>query len=133
MILSKKAKKIYSIEIVKSAVEDGIKTAKENGIENIDFIIGDVNKEIKKLMDTGNKVDSIIFDPPRKGIEEVTLRGLTKHKIEEIVYISCNPSTFARDTKILIEEGYSLEKIQPVDMFPQTSHIEVVGKFSLKK
>ena len=84
-------------------------------------------------MDTGNKVDSIIFDPPRKGIEEVTLRGLTKHKIEEIVYISCNPSTFARDTKILIEEGYSLEKIQPVDMFPQTSHIEVVGKFSLKK
>ena len=133
MILSKKAQKIYSIEIVKSAVEDGIKTAKENGIENIDFIIGDVNKEIKKLMDMGNRVDSIIFDPPRKGIEEVTLRGLTKHKIEEIVYISCNPSTFARDTKILIEEGYSLEKIQPVDMFPQTSHIEVVGKFSLKK
>ena len=133
MILSKKANKIYSIEIVKSAVEDGIKTSKENGINNMEFIIGDVNKEIKTLMDNGNKVDSIIFDPPRKGIEESTLRGLTKHKIEELVYISCNPSTFARDTKILLEEGYKLEKIQPVDMFPQTVQIEVVGKFTLKK
>ena len=132
MILSKKARKIYSIEIVVPAVKDGIKTAKENGIENIEFITGDVNKEIKKLMDNGKKVDAIIFDPPRKGIEEQTLRGLTKHKIQEIVYISCNPSTFARDSKILIEEGYKLQKIQPVDMFPQTSHIEVVGKFSLK-
>lgn len=133
MILSKKANKIYSIEIVKSAVEDGIKTSKENGINNMEFIIGDVNKEIKTLMDNGNKVDSIIFDPPRKGIEESTLRGLTKHKIEELVYISCNPSTFARDTKILLEEGYKLEKIQPVDMFPQTVQIEVVGKFTLNK
>lgn len=133
MILSKKANKIYSIEIVKSAVEDGIKTSKENGINNMEFIIGDVNKEIKTLMDNGNKVDSIIFDPPRKGIEESTLRGLTSHKIEELVYISCNPSTFARDTKILLEEGYTLEKFQPVDMFPQTVQIEVVGKFTLKK
>ncbi|WP_300360507.1 23S rRNA (uracil(1939)-C(5))-methyltransferase RlmD, partial [Fusobacterium sp.] len=106
MILSKKANKIYSIEIVKSAVEDGIKTSKENGINNMEFIIGDVNKEIKTLMDNGNRVDSIIFDPPRKGIEESTLRGLTSHKINELVYISCNPSTFARDTKILLEEGY---------------------------
>lgn len=133
MILSKKANKIYSIEIVKSAVEDGIKTSKENGINNMEFIIGDVNKEIKTLMDNGNRVDSIIFDPPRKGIEESTLRGLTSHKIEELVYISCNPSTFARDTKILLEEGYILEKVQPVDMFPQTVQIEVVGKFTLKK
>lgn len=133
MILSKKANKIYSIEIVKSAVEDGIKTSKENGINNMEFIIGDVNKEIKTLMDNGNRVDSIIFDPPRKGIEESTLRGLTSHKINELVYISCNPSTFARDTKILLEERYTLEKIQPVDMFPQTVQIEVVGKFTLKK
>lgn len=133
MMLSKEAHKVYSIEIVKSAVEDGMKTAKENNIENIEFIIGDVNKEIEKLMSGGKKVDSIIFDPPRKGIEEKTLKDLTNHKIDEIVYISCNPSTFARDSKILIEEGYKLEKIQPVDMFPQTVQIEVVGKFSLIK
>ena len=133
MILSRKAKQIYSIEIVENAVLDGIKTAKENNIENVEFICGDVNKKIKEVIEEGKKIDSIIFDPPRKGIEEPTLRGLSNHKIEELVYISCNPSTFARDSKILIEEGYKLERIQPVDLFPQTAHIEVVGKFTLKK
>lgn len=133
MILSKKAEKIYSIEIVKSAVKDGIRTAKENNIENIEFITGDVNKELLNLIEKGKRVDSVIFDPPRKGIEEESLIKLARHKIEEIVYISCNPSTFARDSKILINEGYKLEKIQPVDMFPQTSHIEVVGKFRFIK
>ena len=133
MILSKNAEKIYSIEIIKEAVKDGIRTAKENGIENIEFITGDVNKELLNLIENGKRVDSIIFDPPRKGIEGDSLLKLASHKIKEIVYISCNPSTFARDSKILIEEGYRLEKIQPVDMFPQTSHIEVVGKFRLIK
>ncbi|MFK4784769.1 23S rRNA (uracil(1939)-C(5))-methyltransferase RlmD [Fusobacterium sp. MFO224] len=133
MILSSKAKQVYSIEIVENAVLDGIKTAKENNIENVEFICGDVNKKIKELIESGKKIDSIIFDPPRKGVEEPTLRGLSSHKIKELVYISCNPSTFARDSKILIEEGYELEKIQPVDLFPQTAHIEVVGKFTLKK
>lgn len=133
MILSKNAKKVYSIEIVKSAVEDGKRTASENKIENMEFITGDVNKELLKLIESGKKVDSIIFDPPRKGIESDGLIKLSSHKIEDIVYISCNPSTFARDSKILTEQGYILEKLQPVDMFPQTSHIELVGKFKLKK
>ncbi len=133
MILSKKAKKIYSIEIVESATNDGKKTARENKIENIDFITGDVNKEIEHLLESSKKIDSIIFDPPRKGIEEKTLRELAKHKINDIVYISCNPSTFARDAKILVEEGYTLEKLQPVDLFPHTVQIEVVGKFKLQK
>lgn len=131
MILSKKAKHVYSIEIVESAVLDGKKTAKENNIENIEFILGDVNKKIKEITELKKPVDAIIFDPPRKGIEEKTLRELSNHKIKELVYISCNPSTFARDSKILLEEGYILEKIQPIDLFPQTSHIEVVGKFKL--
>lgn len=133
MILSKNAEKVYSIEIVKSAVKDGIKTAEENGIKNMEFITGDVNKELLNLIEAGKKVDAVIFDPPRKGIEGNSLIKLAGHSIEEIVYISCNPSTFARDSKILIEHGYKLEKIQPVDMFPQTSHIEVIGKFRLIK
>lgn len=133
MILSKEAEKIYSIEIVRAAVKDGIRTAKENNIKNIEFITGDVNKELLNLIESGKRVDSVIFDPPRKGIEGDALVKLAGHKIEEIVYISCNPSTFARDSKILINEGYRLEKIQPVDMFPQTSHIEVIGKFRLVK
>lgn len=133
MILSKNAEKVYSIEIVRSAVKDGTRTAKENNIENMEFITGDVNKELLNLIEKGKRVDAIIFDPPRKGIDGDSLIKLAGHNIEEIVYISCNPSTFARDSKILIEQGYKLEKIQPVDMFPQTSHIEVVGKFKLKK
>ncbi|MGL6154650.1 MAG: 23S rRNA (uracil(1939)-C(5))-methyltransferase RlmD [Cetobacterium sp.] len=128
MILAKKAKKVYSIEIISSATKDGIKTAEENGIKNIEFINGDVNKELGKLVKEG-KVDSIIFDPPRKGIDEESLLQISKTNIREIVYISCNPSTFARDCEILEREGYKLMKVQPVDMFPQTSHIEVVGKF----
>ena len=127
MILSKKAKKVYSIEIVESAVKDGIQTAKENNINNVQFICGDVNKELGKLI-KAEKVDSIILDPPRKGIDEESLINISKVGIEEIVYISCNPSTFARDVEILEKEGYKLVKVKPVDMFPQTSHIEVVGR-----
>lgn len=133
MILSKNAEKVYSIEIVRAAVKDGIRTAAENNIENMEFITGDVNKELLNLIENGKRVDAVIFDPPRKGIDGDSLIKLAGHNIEEIVYISCNPSTFARDSKILIEHGYKLEKIQPVDMFPQLSHIEVVGKFRLNK
>ena len=131
MILSKKAKKVYSIEIVESAVKDGIQTAKENNIENVQFICGDVNKELGKLI-KAEKVDSIILDPPRKGIDEESLINISKVGIEEIVYISCNPSTFARDIEILEREGYKLVRVKPVDMFPQTSHIEVVGRLVKK-
>jgi 23S rRNA (uracil1939-C5)-methyltransferase len=129
MILSQKAKKVYAIEIVESASEDGKKTAKENGIKNMEFINGDVNQKLVELMEKGEKIDSIIFDPPRKGIEEMTLIKTAETGIKELIYISCNPSTFARDAEILTKNGYILEKVQPVDMFPQTSHIEVVGRF----
>ncbi|MGX6590651.1 23S rRNA (uracil(1939)-C(5))-methyltransferase RlmD [Cetobacterium ceti] len=128
MILAKKAKKVYSIEIISSATKDGIKTAKENKIENISFVNGDVNKELKTLVKE-EKIDAIIFDPPRKGIDEESLLNIAKTNIKELVYISCNPSTFARDLEILEKNGYKLKCVQPVDMFPQTSHIEVVGKF----
>ena len=131
MILSKEAKKVYSIEIVESAVKDGIQTAKENKIENIQFICGDVNKELGKLINS-EVVDSIILDPPRKGIDEESLLNISKVGIKEIVYISCNPSTFARDIEILEKEGYKLVRVKPVDMFPQTSHIEVVGRLIKK-
>ena len=74
-------------------------------------------------------MDGIIFDPPRKGIDENTLKSIGKHGIERIVYISCNPSTFARDAKILTDLGYRLEKLSAVDMFPQTHHIETVSLY----
>ncbi len=132
MILSKDANKVYAIEIVESATRDALKTSAENKIENIQFINGKAEEKLVELIETGNKIDSIIFDPPRKGIAQNILEKLSETEIKEVVYISCNPSTFARDTQILEGLGYKLNKVCPVDMFPNTSHIEVVGKF-LKK
>lgn len=129
MILSKKAEKVYAIELVESATLDGIKTARENGIENIEFINGAVEDKLLELINNGSKVDAVIFDPPRKGIEEESLIKTAESGVREIVYISCNPSTFARDTEILTRLGYNLDEVQPVDMFPGTSHTEVVGRF----
>lgn len=131
MLLSKKAKKVYGIEYVEEATKDAKKTAKENGINNVEFINGKVEDKLEELLNKGINLDGIIFDPPRKGIEEKVLREVAKQKIKEIVYVSCNPSTFARDVKILAEYGYIVKKVQPVDMFPQTNHVELVGQIIL--
>ena len=130
MIMAKKAKKVYAIEIVKSASEDGEKTAKENGIENIEFINGPVEKELVNLINANKRIDTIIFDPPRKGLEASIIDKVAELNLKEVVYISCNPSTFARDVKLFSEKGYILKKLQAVDMFPQTSHIETVALLS---
>lgn len=133
MILSKKAKKVYCIEISESATEDAKITAKENNITNIEFINGAVDKKLGELINKKIKIDGIVLDPPRKGVEELALKGIASLGVQEIVYISCNPSTLARDTEILGTLGYKLQSIQPVDMFPQTSHVECVGHFMLAK
>lgn len=129
MILSKKAEKVYAIELVESATLDGMKTAQENSIENIEFINGAVEDKMLDLINRGERVDAVIFDPPRKGIEEKSLIKTAESGIREIVYISCNPSTFARDAEILSRLGYKIDEVQPVDMFPGTAHTEVVGRF----
>ena len=130
MIMAKKAKKVYAIEIVKSASEDGEKTAEENRIENIEFINGPVEKELVNLINANKRIDTIIFDPPRKGLEASIIDTVAELNLKEVVYISCNPSTFARDVKLFSEKGYALKKLQAVDMFPQTSHIETVALLS---
>ncbi len=130
MILSKDANKVYAIEMVESATRAALRTSVENKIENIEFINGKAEEKLIELIEAGNQIDSIIFDPPRKGIAQNILEKLSETEIKEIVYISCNPSTFARDTQILEGVGYKLTKVCPVDMFPNTSHIEIVGKFS---
>ncbi|WP_410208231.1 23S rRNA (uracil(1939)-C(5))-methyltransferase RlmD [Fusobacterium sp.] len=129
MMLAEKAKKVYAIEVVRSATEDGKKTADENGIKNIEFINGSVEEKLLELINSGVKVDAVIFDPPRKGIDESSLIKTSETGVKEIVYISCNPSTFARDSEILKKLGYTIDSVQPVDMFPGTAHTEVVGRF----
>ena len=126
MMLSKNIKKVIGIESVESSTLAAKLTSHENSIQNVEFVNGKVEKELPKILKREN-IGAIVFDPPRRGIEEIALKSVIKNKIEKIVYISCNPATFARDVKILTENGYVLRKITPVDMFPQTGHIEVVG------
>ena len=129
MILSKGVKKVIGIESVESSVNAGNLTIKENGIENVRLINGKVEKILPDILKKED-IGGIIFDPPRRGIDERTLRSVIKNKIEKTVYISCNPATFARDCKLLTENGYKLEKVGAVDMFPQTAHVETVALLS---
>ena len=125
MILAKKYKKVYCIESVASSVKSAIETAKENGIKNIEFICAKVENSIDKILKKEN-IDSIIFDPPRKGLEKSVIDAVANKKIKNIIYISCEPSRFARDLNMFIEKGYKLKKITAVDMFPNTHHVETV-------
>lgn len=119
-----KAKKVIGVEINESAVESARSNALKNGIKNIDFYLGGVEKRLETLKE---KPDVLIVDPPRAGLEGETVKLCSAFGAEKIVYVSCNPSTLARDLKLFAEQGYSTQCIQPVDMFPQTYHIESVA------
>lgn len=126
------AKKVYGIEIVDQAIEDAKENAKINNIENIEFIAGDVEKVFSNLMEKKQVYpDVIIVDPPRKGLDTNTITNILTVEPKKVVYISCNPATMVRDMKLL-EEKYEIKEIQPVDMFPFTSHVECCSVVYLK-
>ena len=127
LCLAKKAKKVIGIEIVKPAVEDAIKNAKANHIGNVEFHAADAGKLMPELYKNGLKPDVIVMDPVRAGCAENVLKAAAAMNPERIVYVSCNPATFARDAAILKQEGYRIREVQPVDMFPQTMHVETVA------
>ena len=135
------AKKVYGIELVKAAVLNARKNALQNNISNIEFMVGDTAKCLKSLAGpdgtvegiTLEKPDVVIVDPPRCGLDGDTPLLVAELKARKIVYVSCNPATLARDLKIFHDQGYTLEAIQPVDMFPQTYHIETVVLLSQQK
>jgi len=128
MILSKKAKQVYCIEIVEAACKDAESGLKRNNIDNVEIINGKVEEELINLIEQGVKIDSIIFDPPRKGLDPKIISKVNEANIKEIVYISCNGSSFARDVNVFSSYGYKLIKATPIDMFPNTNHIEIVAK-----
>ena len=125
LYLADQAEKIYAVESLKSAVEDARANAQLNQINNVEFEQGLVEDKLPELL-TKDQIDTIIFDPPRKGLDEKTIDLLLENKLEKIIYISCNPATLARDLKRL-KAKYQLVEIQPVDLFPQTYHIESVA------
>ena len=132
LFLSKKAKKVYGVEIIKQAIDNANINAKENNVSNAEFFVGKSEEVIPSLIDKGVKADVIVVDPPRKGCDVKLLEAITKVSPKRIVYVSCDPSTLARDLKILDENGYKTIEVQPVDMFPQTAHIENVAKLIRK-
>ena len=126
LCLAKKAKRVIGIEIVKPAIEDAKKNAKKNHMENTEFYAADAGKLMPQLYRQGLVPDVIVMDPVRAGCSGEVLKAAAGMNPKRIVYVSCNPATFARDAKILKSEGYEIKEVQPVDMFPQTMHVEAI-------
>jgi 23S rRNA (uracil-5-)-methyltransferase RumA len=122
-ILASTAKKVIGIEIVEEAVEKANENAKLNNLTNCTFIAGDVLKKIDELED---KPDIIVIDPPREGIHPKAIQKIIDYKPEMFIYISCKPTSLTKDLPVFLENGYKIEKVQCVDMFPMTPHVETV-------
>ena len=127
-IAAAKARKIRltGVELNESAVKDAAVNAKLNGIENARFFCADAGKAASQLAAEGLHPDVVMLDPPRKGCDEATLSAVVRMAPRRVVYVSCNPSTAARDAKWLETQGYRTEKVQPVDLFPRTKHVEAI-------
>ncbi len=126
LFLSSKARKVYGVEVVEQAIADAKKNAEQNVVDNVEFICGESERIVPELYKQGIKADVVVVDPPRKGCDESLLQLLSEMQPERIVYVSCNPSTLARDLKFMSTNGYSVEEAQPVDMFPWSGHVECV-------
>lgn len=126
LFLSQKAKMVYGVEIIKEAIENAEQNAKENNIDNVHFSVGKSEEVIPELINKGIKADVVVVDPPRKGCDEKLLKAISDMKPSRVVYVSCDPSTLARDLNIMENSGYKVQEVQPVDMFPETGHVECV-------
>jgi 23S rRNA (uracil1939-C5)-methyltransferase len=117
---------VFGIEQVAPAIEDAKANAAANGVKNAEFLCGNVEDVLPRLLARAGGVDAIVLDPPRKGCEEAALEAIAKSTAKRVVYVSCNPATLARDCKYLAAHGFALSAVRPVDMFPQTCHVETV-------
>ncbi|UJL47263.1 23S rRNA (uracil(1939)-C(5))-methyltransferase RlmD [Virgibacillus sp. NKC19-16] len=133
LFLAQKAKKVYGIEVVPEAIEDANMNAELNGMGNVNFAVGQAEKVMPKWKEQGLDPDVIVVDPPRKGCDIDFLEAMMAMKPKRIVYVSCNPSTLARDLRILEDGGYETKQVQPVDMFPNTNHVECVAEIVVRK
>ncbi|RAP26713.1 hypothetical protein C2W64_01429 [Brevibacillus laterosporus] len=125
LFLAQKAKHVYGVEIVPEAIADAKRNAELNGFENVSFEVGPAEVVIPNWRKQGIVADVIVVDPPRKGCDEALLTTILQMQPKKVVYVSCNPSTLARDLKVLAEQ-YEVVEVQPVDMFPHTTHVESV-------
>ena len=133
LIASRSAGQVVGAELNLEAVTDAVANAQLNQAENIRFVAADAGEFMAEMADAGQKADVVFMDPPRAGSDEAFLSSLVQLMPERIVYISCNPETQARDLAYLTKQGYRVQAIQPVDMFPHTNHVETVVMLSHKK
>ena len=128
LFLARRARKVYGVEVVEGAIEDAEENAGLNGITNVEFVLGEAERVLPKLAAIGIRFDLAVLDPPRAGCDQKVLQTLARVGVRRIVYVSCNPSTLARDLKLLHGLEYTTREVQPVDMFPHTYHIECVAR-----
>lgn len=126
LFLARNAKHVYGVEIVADAIKDAEKNAELNGISNVTFQTGAAEEVIPKWKEQGIYAEVVVVDPPRKGLEKELIDTIIELKPERVVYVSCDPGTLARDLRLFEDGGYKVTEVQPVDMFPQTSHVECV-------
>ncbi|WP_156856858.1 23S rRNA (uracil(1939)-C(5))-methyltransferase RlmD [Oceanobacillus sp. AG] len=132
LFLAQKAKKVYGVEVVPEAIHDAKANAKLNGMNNVEFVVGQAEKIMPEWKREGLDPDVIVVDPPRKGCAPEFLEAMIEMEPKRIVYVSCNPSTLARDLRILEDGGYRTIEVQPVDMFPNTTHVEAIALIQRK-
>jgi len=125
--LAPRAGELFGVEIVEEAVADAIENARLNQITNAQFFAGDVRTSLRELVDRAGKPDVLVVDPPRAGLSQKVVRRIIEAGPRRLVYVSCNPTTLAPNAAQLTEAGYTLKRVRPVDMFPQTPHIECVA------
>jgi 23S rRNA (uracil1939-C5)-methyltransferase len=128
LLLARRSRWVYGIEVSTAAVADAVRNARENRIENCTFLPGEVRHVLPTLLRDGVRAEVVVADPPRAGFHPKALQTLASLGPARLVYVSCNPSTLARDLGDLVRQGYRLEWVEPVDMFPQTPHIEAVAR-----
>ncbi len=133
LIVASHVKQVLSVEIVEEAICNAKQNAKNNQINNIHFVCNKAEEQIVKWAKENKKIDAIIVDPPRKGCDSKLLDTIDEMKINKMIYVSCDPATLARDLKIMVEKGYDIKLVQPVDMFPHTSNCETIVLLSQRK
>ncbi len=127
LTMAAKAGEVWGLEIVPDAIADAERNAKRNGIENARFLAASARTGVRPLLEQAGKPDVVVIDPPRAGLSQKIVRRVLECEAKRIVYVSCNPTTLAPNAAQLTEAGYTLRRVKPVDMFPQTPHIECVA------
>jgi 23S rRNA (uracil1939-C5)-methyltransferase len=131
LVLALDAGEVWGVEIVEEAVADAIENARLNGIDNAHFFAGDVRLAMRPLLEKAGEADVVVVDPPRAGLSQKVVRRVLEAEARKIVYVSCNPTTLAPNARQMVDAGYELKTVRPVDMFPQTPHIECVALLEL--